>query len=708
MKITYIRSPFLCIISCLFSYSIESSPIQANLIVLLDYGQSEELLRQQGANQAVASGPFTPLGALTSTLIPALYQQAAPLLVSRSLLSTIMHRKQIFHDCLTRSHKELHHLYGKLHITKATSLGQFKRHCQYADKMYRKIIQEVTPIFKTGSQAEIDKAITALTSHKQYLEEAAPRSLQLYSGPTPSTQEILHRELQGYALCYYAPLTTEDYSIKEVSQELVLLIPKKLCGTHTTTYIPYASWTQLEMQLGCKVNHLPDIASTQEFLKKYPITYDVSLQDALSKSLITRKEKGNHTFVVYLAGHGLPVYPERIQKEQLQKLSAWYEQKTPHVKDKGERKERKVRVDRSLVETERTLSTLPTTHEKIINSLSFAEFKKVLHFLNSDISCSLLLYSSCYAGGEHLVIPYQGATQKLSYDCIVVSVSDALSFQDSPMLLLPPYKCSVQNSQTFIQGITEDSFDVTEKRLKPYTSTRFDLFFKQAHTGRSSSEELVQYLHPYIRDGKPLVEYLENVPHLRPKGAPHFNLIEKKPSLTVLPPSGTISSELHIGFLERPRYGKLAFPGSLKALVSLKPGPTSHLFEQIDSPLPLTELCKIFLALPSLPTPKLFWIKEVRCTDTQHAFPFEWIRSIFGSHTSVHNLIIARNIVTTDGLAQGTLTNIFFSDAQESTWHIPVSDKLEKASRVDTELLYGELSALFPELKTSLKSNIQL
>ena len=371
MKITTIRSFFLCIISFLLYSSVESAPIKANLIILLDYGQSEELLRQQGANQAIASGPFTPLGALTSTLIPALYQQTAPILVSRSLLSTVMHRKQIFHDCLTRSHKELHHLYGHSQITRATSLGQFKLHCQYADKMYKKITEEVTPIFRTGSPAEIDRAITLLTSKKHYLEEAAPRSLQLYSGPTPTTKEILHRELQGYALCYYAPLTTEAYSIKEISEELVLLIPKKMCGSHSTTYQPYAPFTQLEMQIGCKVNHLPDVSSPYEFLKRSPLTYQVSLQSALSKCLITRKERGLHSFVIYLAGHGLPVYPERMQKEHLQKLSSSYDQKIARNAYDSTSKERKARIDSSLAQTERTLSMLSATHEKVINFYSF-------------------------------------------------------------------------------------------------------------------------------------------------------------------------------------------------------------------------------------------------------------------------------------------------------------------------------------------------
>ncbi len=694
--------------------ALQSTPAipTKDLIIILDYGQSEEQLRT-GSSPTIHGHQIeglAKLGAMTSTLLPALYQQTAPILVSRSMLHSILKRKEIFHDCLTKDIAELSRKYDRQTITQAPSLGLFKQHCVYAQKMYKTIQQELSEICKQGNTTENTAMKTLATKHP-YLESSAPRSLHVYSGEKRSMNEGLHKELQAYALCYYAPLSPEHFIMKEVSQELILLLPKKSALKDSYDYKESTALTPLEKLIGIEVNHLKDIKDIQYLLQKTPITYGIPLSDNLRHLLIPKKEGSTHVWAVYITGHGLPSYPERRRIEHLKQLKCFYDQQIAATiarkpQEKSALALRHRLIQEELAKTELILAHLPTTHERIICSVTVDEFKNVLSFLNTELSTSILLYTSCYGGGEHLVAPYQGNTKVLNFDCISGSLSDTVSFQTTPMLLLPPYKSSKVSTKTMIEGINQDSIDIQRKCLAPYSSIHFDEFFKKVREPKRDAFTLIHCLHPYTEQGKIMADSLENIALERPAGATSFTVVSKGNSVAHAS-SQEFGTAVDVALLTERRYGQVRLVQNVPSFVSLTAGPAYHVIDALEAPdQTLVQLVKSFLELPTLSTPKVFWVKKLTCkkeTPPPFFLPFEFFKPLIrgkeSSVTVLHDVVIARNIPTTDALKHEASISVYFSDTQGSTWYMPIKKSWRTAAKTTRALAHAELHTLFPGLR---------
>ena len=123
------------------SFACAKAPTH-DLIIALDFGQSEEQQRLgilPAHTEAGALHPSSSLGAITSTVLPALYQQVAPIILSKSILKSIISRKMIFKDFIDKDITQLRALYHRQPITRTPSFGMFKQHCRYALTMYNKI-----------------------------------------------------------------------------------------------------------------------------------------------------------------------------------------------------------------------------------------------------------------------------------------------------------------------------------------------------------------------------------------------------------------------------------------------------------------------------------------------------------------------------------------------------------------------------------------
>lgn len=691
------------------------APSTHDLIILLDYGQSEELLRSGATGSGVIHGqavdPLAKLGAITSTLIPALYQKVAPILVSRSLLYSLLVRKNIFHDCLTKDISELNRLYGRQAITKAPSLLSFKQHCLYADKMYKAIQQEIKTICQKGTSSEIDQAFQTLTSKQPYLETSAPRTLHLYSSEKRSMTETLHKELQVYALCHYAPLTEEHYLIKEVSQDLALLIPRSCIKGAAGTYSQNTGLTPLEKELGLKINHLKDL-TTKELLQNSPVTYGTPLADHLKRICITKKEGGNQVWTVYVSGHGLPSYPERRKIEHLTRLRDLYRRQLDSSASRKPEEKRTLSLRHTLMEEElaktgQRLAQLPAYYEKVICSISVDEFKRTLHFLNNEINTSLFLYSCCYGGGEHLIAPYQDTTKVLNFDCIAGSFSDTVSFQDVPMLLLPPYNTQYKSSSIITEGLSEQSIDPLNKCLTPHISTHFGDFFRKAKDHNRNAFTLIDCLHPYVKGGK--IRHIENIALQRPKGTTSFTVVQKGDSISCAS-SNTLSTSVDVALLTKPRYGQIRLEEHVPSFVSTLEGPAYHVIETLDAvKQSLSNLAESFLELETLSTPKVFWIKKLTCkreTPPPFFLPLEFLKPLIrgkeSSPTVLHDVIILRNVPTSESLKHDASIGIYFSDTQGTTWYLPIKRSWGMATKVTKNLAHAELFALFPGLREAI------
>ena len=664
-----------------------------NLIVLLDFGQSEEKQRLGTIPAHTEAGilpPSSSLGAITSTALPALYQQVAPILISKSILKSIISRKMIVKDFLEKDITQLRSKYQRHPITQAPSLSLFKQHCRYAITMYNKIKDDLAKIFKTGSEEELRKAIDVLTSKQAYLEAAAPRSLHVHSSRQALSQR-LHRELQVYLLCYLAPL--EQYVIKDASQELALLVPHIKNAQH----IPHTGITAYERQWGLKLHHLKDL-SLPDLLTPTPMTYELSLSKIIANVLVTKKEGSQATWAVYIAGHGLPVYPERQQADHLEKLEAFYTKQLKTNKSFRAQQVLKTRLRRiqdKLKETRYRANYLPKTHERVICSSPCGEFQKTLEFLNTQVDTSLLYYTCCFGGGDHLEVPYRNRV--LNYDIIVGSVSDAESFQDPIMLLIPPYACTNKGNALVVEGISRDSLDTKHKCLTMRTSLRFDKYFTEARKANRNPAILSQSLHPYatVENGLPQ-NYHENIAHIRSAHTKRFTVIPTTNIHTIPKNDSTIPESSEVVFLKEQTHGQVTLPKTIPSIISLIPGTACHIISSLIAPqTTLKELAKACLTLPSLSSSKIFYIKKIECKNDS-LLPFTSAKTI------LHDVIVARNVPTTDGLKHHAMTSIYYTDNQGTCWHIPVRETLGSTYRTSGPLAHGELITLFPRLKGML------
>ena len=669
-----------------------------NLIVALDYGQSEEqqrLGRQPAQTEAGVLPPSSSLGAITSTALPAIYQQVAPIVISTSILRSIIARKMIFKDFIEKDITQLRTLYQRKPITRAPSLSIFKQHCRYALTMYNKIKTDLEHIFKTGTKDEIRKAIDTLTSKPTYLEAAAPRSLRLYTErQSPSNQ--LHRELQVYMLCYLSPL--EEFSVKELSPDVALLVPHSLI--ENMTYSPTQQITLTEKQCGLKVNHLKDLTFSS-ILKERPVSFELPLSTIIANVMVTKKEGSQANWTIYMAGHGLPVYRERQESHHLEKLEGFYLHQLSLDKNKSFKTQQKLnqrlkRIQEKLKEARYRLAHLPKTHERVICSSPFTEFKKTLEFFNAEINTSLLYYTSCFAGGDHLDMPYRNRV--FNYDIIVGSVSDAESFQDPIMLLIPPYASFNKGTSLVVEGISQDSFDTKKKSLTLRTSLHFDKFFDEARKTKRDAHTLAQLLHPYttIENGSPQL-YYENIAHIRRAKEKQFSIIPSNALHTIAKNNSTIPVASKVVFLTKRQNGTITLNNPLTGIISLIPGTACHLISSLFAPnTTLEDLAHACLTLPSLSSSKLFYVKKIECKKNS-ILPF-----VGSSKTILHDVIVARNISTSDGLKHAAHTSIYYTDEKGTCWHIPVKQALGSTYKTSGPLAHAELITLFPSLKDKL------
>lgn len=670
-----------------------------NLIVLLDYGQSEERERLGMVPSLTEAGtihPSTSLGATTSTALPALYQQVAPILISKSVLKSIMARKMIFNDFIEQDITQLRQRYHQQPITRAPSFAVFKQHCTYALTMYKKIKVDLEQIFKTGSPEEVRKAIDTLTSKSTYLEQGAPRSLQLYS-QGESISEALHRELQVYMLCFLAPI--DQFIIKDVSPDSALLVPHTIASK--APYTEAKEVTPEEKKWGLRLNHLKDMPASS-LLEKTPFTYDFPLSKIIAQIMVTTKEGSQATWVIYITGHGLPVYPERQECEALEKLKAFYTKQVSLAGNKDYRTQQLLShrlqiLTEKLDYTRRRLEGLPRTHERIICSAPCSEFQKTLEFFNKEIDTSLLYYTCCFGGGEHLDTPYRNRT--FNYDIIAGAVSDANSFQDPIMLLIPPYASFYNGKSMVVEGISRDSLDPKQKCLTMRTTLHFDKYFEEARKPNRDASLMAQSLHPYttIEDGV-RQQYHENIAHLRPAGTQQFTVLPTLAIHTVPKNGSTIPEQSQVVFLKEQCNGPVTMHKAVPSIISLIPGTACHLISSLCAPkITLTEVAQACLTIPSLSSTKVFHIKKMECK--QDSF----ISFIGGGKTVLHDVIIARNVPTTDGLKDNAKTSIYYTDDKGTCWHIPVrNNALGSASRISGSLAHGELITLFPALRDTL------
>ena len=715
------------ILIVLFGCQVTAAPQpMRQIIMLLDVSQSEGRARPNYSQDASPA-----LGAITFTLLPALYQKATPLLVSTSLLKNVLSHREIFFDFVKRDMPSLQQKYGSCRtFSHCASLRMLKNNCVYTDKMYHLTNSTCEKALTNTPSDAIDAAIWSLTQDKRFSEERAPSPLRLYSS-RKELPAVLHREMSAYTLCAYAPLNTDEWIIKEVSTDLTLLIPKKYLKSISAESVLYnppleGQLTQLEKNLGLRINHLRDIIDIKQLMKDRPIAQDIVFTRHLSTLFTPKNSTATpHRWAIYVAGHGLPQYAQRGAIKQLTAQKKYYERRlsrpsysrsSPHFPtnqgaQKNSVQDRLAAVTQKLSQTQYALKSLPQKgYESIICSLPLEEFKTFLTFLDTQIATTLLFYTSCYSGGTHLIEPYRthGKDRTLSYDLVTGTASDNVALQDVPMLMLPPYNTQLIGNKLTVVRIPSTMFDLKNRSLAVYTTLGFDTFFAELQkTGERDYHHLVSLLHPYTdEEGLLKRDCISNIAHIRKAGKTTFEPVSAKPPFAIIDKTqmkpltlkNTDAVLLYEQKLPEITLGKNKNTPP-PAFLSMIPGPTWHMIPVLKAPdYTFIDLFLSFLQPGDLETPKVFWIKKLICDSAD--LPVK-----ISGKAVLTNVVIVRNVHTYENIKYRTTTGAYFTTSKGVCHYLPFNNRgTIQARRVSFKSVAQELSVLMPGISINTES----
>lgn len=370
--------------------------------------------------------------------------------------------------------------------------------------------------------------------------------------------------------------SAERWIIKKISAELYLLIPKiyltevDIAVDAVALYTEKSPITQVEQQLGLKVNHLETVTNSDTIKKPLPEPYVATyfmraLWDTAnnnSRIFVTNREYytlGNKkdilSWSVYIAGHG--------------------------------------------------------TMGEVVAGLSLAQFKEFLDFLEQRIRTRLLYYWSCYAAGSTAQAIYadtqSGVEKTYAFPIITQAITDApvmgmlmrvTSQNGIPQIMYP------ERYDTFIDLVTTPG--VID--FKKVTACFFEREFMGAAGGM--------------------------LPQIKLPGLPWFLVIHEERFCSIgsiLAQSRTRQLNIEKFFA---RKGKKAAPMAIllysrdipfelvidsktaidmpPTMISMIPGDAAHHIKKISSSVHGTEdLIKSFMQIESLEPNKIFVIDEI-------------------------------------------------------------------------------------------------
>jgi len=653
------------------------------------------------------------IGAMTVTMLIALYQQAAPIIANKSLIKNVIDHQNLFADFVTLDRNSLYNKYSRYNRFKGyQTLDNFRTNYQYLSKSVGEINKMLSQVVKADGKTPIYQILHKIVTDKRFNLKCAPTGMQRLSQNNEAMNALI-LEMVNYTVCSWIDFE-KDWQIKQVTEDIFLLIPNNYINTlnlknkvyniKTPPISPH--FTQLELELGLKIDHLQNVNRT---LFEQPIQQnlnDVTFVKSLEQIFITHddiKKAGynkpiKHLWSLYMAGHGHPKYLQIEVLPQLHQLKDLFKKKLDAPKFKNclsyEKNKQQTQlnglgtIDNHVYQCEHhgsykkysdkikqinkeikriepiTRSTDKAAHG-IISSLSVDEFRDVLKFLNDSIDTTFLYYTSCYAGGPHLIRPYTQTAHDnkpllLNYTVISGTPAENMSLQEFPFINLPPYSNRGKSIVLAPSDIHTDDIDIPNKKLKLVTTLQFGQFFGALRKGIHNKKEnllLIPYsVHPHIDStGKIEHERIANIPLVRFAHTDHFEPIPGDNS-SVLLYSKNSSKPLVINKNATLIYtdyipgkitlNKIGEYQHIPKLFSMIPGFAAHTFEEISSStLSLKEVVNSFLTFPELGSSKIFWIKKLKCQNS----------GIYGLRTKIFNdVIIMRNVFNSNTLARCT------------------------------------------------------
>jgi hypothetical protein len=369
-----------------------------DLIILIDDGEGNEQVKKNtfiNTNECV-----NDTGAVTSYLIYALYQKAAPILVSASVWHNFIERRQIFRDFISLSIEDLVIKYNDLPcIASKDNVETFKIACQsYTDLSN-----------KGGIDALFFASIYNLARH--------------------------------FSVCDHVAFDPKEWKLYMVSPSFCLLVP--IAYSKSLEKIddnPFPSLSTEQLQLGLKplvlmknpldpLEYPKKIVDVSEkFISILPELF-ITKNDVKSLADKNKNEKYEYKYLhrwhIFLNGHGSQAV-----------------QSSPQIAS--------------------------------IAGLKNDYFKRFLHFLNNMVITEFLMYETCFAGGRHLLTPYErneyfpsengNLNKNISADIFNFTIVTGTLFTEETNVIQPQAKLGPKNKEITIESWIK--FDDFFKQLK--------------------------------------------------------------------------------------------------------------------------------------------------------------------------------------------------------------------------------------------------
>lgn len=252
-------------------------------------------------------------------------------------------------------------------------------------------------------------------------------------------------------------------------------------------------------------------------------------------------------------------------------------------------------------------------NQAIISGLSIHQFRDFLLWINSKIVTNLLVYSSCYSAGTHLVEPYQqdGKPLKLHYPVIVTCLTDSptYTFGLASGIKLPPY-----DQQIFLE-----SWDIHQQGLSWYFMQNFSKFVQLAGK-KNRYKECAYNVSAYKECNSSwcTLSKLENIPLIRYSEKTVFVPIDSSFVQAILHDSGSnriIDQKDALLWYVKEYHGTIIIQNKLPQFVSMIPGDGVFMIHRCDaSSYNLRQIIlQSFFSIDELVSQQIFIFDHINC-----------------------------------------------------------------------------------------------
>ncbi len=630
----------------------------------------------------------TGIKSTTGGCMVAMHNEIAPILASKTIIINILEHKQMFNDFLNLNINQLHKKYsGTSKFKDKQFIEKFKNICIYAFTKYNQVNKDIELFINkynitdqniNNLKSKIQEEILKIVNDIRF---SMPNAPELLNNTSDTPEAVINAAyLEMYLNLIANSINYDNWIIKEVDDNICLLIPKRYLADLSIKYkdIKFKNHntklrnklTKLEIKLGLKVNHLKDLnfkklINTKSFnLNSNKHRFNIIA--ALKKLFVNKKFTPNIIWSFYCTGHGCYESDKKIFIPQLNNLKRYYKNKILKTFSRQQKKQYKKNIE--LINNEiQKINEIDSTRNYVINnidisdgiilSMSQEDFKNILLFLNNNINTAFLYYTSCFAGGQHLIKPYMHNNQHLIFNYNIVSgtICENMAIQFMPVMNIPPYY-HINNQP----NLEQSEIDFKNKKLKLITSTNFETFFNILKTNNYNDHEVLKKIAESIRSYKlddqanlssnyNNAQSLKicNTPSIRFKGEiifqslpfqyEHISIINSEYKSNKLDKNVNL---LYSDYIPQ----KLYIDNKPEAIISMLPGLSSHVFEHICAPnLELQDVIKPFLYFDEIPAPKVFWIKKLNCKNKDKLINNQ-------ENLELNNVLIMRNITNTDKL----------------------------------------------------------